>query len=184
MSYLSRSSAFLRKSVLRTPQNALPAVQKRFATQDYGSGDGSPVGENPQKQGANPSADKEHPGPPPPKTGQGSGGGPTKGTAEGHTKAKQQTGSTSQRREYSTKSTIRHFSSGRLLQKESKPKSTEGLKPKILNESPPRPDEQNEDVRKHNEEMDKRHEKAHESVSNEDAEKDKVGNKFWKGKSA
>lgn len=36
------------------------------AHQDYGSGTGDPVGENPLAQGPNPSAGKEHPGPPPP----------------------------------------------------------------------------------------------------------------------
>ena len=36
------------------------------AHQDYGSGAGNPVGENPQDQGPNPSEHKEHPGPPPP----------------------------------------------------------------------------------------------------------------------
>jgi hypothetical protein len=63
-----------------------------------------------------------------------------------------------------------------------KPKSTEGLSPKILNESPPTADEQPGDVKKHNEELDHRAERAHEKVSNEDAEKDKVSPKFWSGR--
>ena len=43
-------------------------AQTRFASGDYGSGEGDPRGERPQEQGPNPSEDKEHPGPPPPKT--------------------------------------------------------------------------------------------------------------------
>ena len=62
--------------IQRAAFSAIPRVQ---ATSDYGSGNGDPKGENPQEQGANPSADLEHPGPPPPKQGEGSGSGPTKG---------------------------------------------------------------------------------------------------------
>jgi hypothetical protein len=44
--------------------------------------------------------------------------------------------------------------------------------PKILNDSPPKEDsELPEDVRRHNEEMDRRAEKAREKVSNQDIEK-------------
>merc|ERR1712137_862229 len=46
-------------------------TQVRFATQDYGSGDGNPAGEKPQQQGPNPSEGIEHPGPPPPKVARG-----------------------------------------------------------------------------------------------------------------
>lgn len=38
-------------------------------------------------------------------------------------------------------------------------------------------------MKQHNKEMDQRAEKAHEQVSNEDAEKDKVPKSFWAGKS-
>jgi hypothetical protein len=58
-----------------------------------------------------------------------------------------------------------------------------GAQPKILNESPPSKGNESEDVRKHNEDMDNRTEKAFEQVSNKDAEKDKVGKDFWKGES-
>ena len=63
----------LLRSFLTTPRTSLPIASQRFATQDYGSGTGDPVGDNPQQQGENPSADLEHPGPPPPKVGQGTG---------------------------------------------------------------------------------------------------------------
>lgn len=50
----------------RVPSTTL--IQRRFASGDYGSGTGDPVGEKPQEQGPNPSEKLEHPGPPPPKT--------------------------------------------------------------------------------------------------------------------
>ncbi|KAG9562803.1 hypothetical protein KCU79_g6138, partial [Aureobasidium melanogenum] len=77
-------TTFLRnapRTFVRSP--ALSVSGRRFASQDYGSGSGDPKGEKPQEQGANPSADKEHPGPPPPKVGQGSGGA-TKADSSGH----------------------------------------------------------------------------------------------------
>ena len=48
---------------LRTQQRAAFSLTTRtLGTSDYGSGNGDPRGENPQDQGANPSADLEHPG--------------------------------------------------------------------------------------------------------------------------
>lgn len=183
-SLTTRTSAFanaVRRTLLRTPQNAVPSIQQRFAT-GYGDGEGSPVGEKPQDQGANPSADLEHPGPPPPKAGEGSGSSPTKGTREGHTKPDQSAGSTAQKRSFSTQAVSRRaFSTARALRVTDKPKSTEGLKPKILDESPPPKEQEPEDVKEHNRDMDSRSEKAFESVSNEEAAKDKVSPKFWSG---
>jgi hypothetical protein len=170
-------SASLRRSLLQRPQTLAPTVQRRFASQGYGDGEGSPVGGKPQDQGANPSADKEHPGPPPPKAGEGSGSSPTKGTADGHSKPKQDiTGSNTQKRSFST---LRSMWADQ--KQESKPRDTKGLKPTILNESPPAKEDESEDVKKHNEDMANRHEKAHEQIKNEDAEKDKVGPGFWTG---
>jgi hypothetical protein len=54
-----------------------------------------------------------------------------------------------------------------------------GAEPKILSENPPA--EYDESVKQHNEEMDRRAEKAHEQIGNEDAEKDKVPPGYWKG---
>ncbi|RMZ71655.1 conserved serine-rich [Pyrenophora seminiperda CCB06] len=64
---------------------------------------------------------------------------------------------------------------------EPSPSEVKGAKPKILNENPPAAGEESEEVRKHNEDMSNRAEQAHERVSNEDAEKDKVPASFWKG---
>jgi hypothetical protein len=69
----------------------------------------------------------------------------------------------------------------RSLWREDRPKSSEGLEPKILNESPPK--EESEDVKQHNKEFNERADRAHESIPNEDAEKDKVSPKFWSGES-
>ena len=60
-------------------------------------------------------------------------------------------------------------------------KSIKDAQPKILNESPPKDHEASEDVRKHNEEMDKRADRASLKVKDEDVEKDKVHKGFWSG---
>ncbi|KAF5848859.1 hypothetical protein GGP41_010003 [Bipolaris sorokiniana] len=73
MSYF-RPMSMLRSAALRPAAlSAAPRarVQVRFATQDYGSGQGNPVGEAPQKQGENPSENLEHPGPEPPSVAKG-----------------------------------------------------------------------------------------------------------------
>jgi hypothetical protein len=162
---------------LQAPQ-PLYTLGRRFASQDYGSGKGDPKGEKPQEQGSNPSADKEHPGPPPPKAGQGSGSTPTKGTAEGHNTDNAAQG---QKRSFSTYRTLQFRHSGPALMAEKKPKSAEGLSPKLYSDSPPSKDKESEEVKKHNEELEQRAERAHEGVSNEDTQKDKVGKDFWKG---
>lgn len=65
---LPRSSSSALRQPFRSVQvrSALPLASRRYASGDYGSGTGDPVGEKPQEQGKNPSEDKEHPGPPPP----------------------------------------------------------------------------------------------------------------------
>jgi hypothetical protein len=174
MHFLTHStalSASMRRSLPRNPSTFVATIQRRHATQDYGSGEGDPKGQQPQDQGANPSADKEHPGPPPPKAGEGSGSSPTKGTSDGHSKAKQDIPSNQKR----------SFSTVRSMWAESKPKNTKGLRPKILSESPPPPEQEPEGVKEHNKDMENRHEKAHVRISNEDAEKDKVSPEFWTG---
>jgi hypothetical protein len=132
-------------------------TQVRFATQDYGSGDGNPAGEKPQQQGQNPSEDIEHPGPPPPKV------------ARGQSSSESKPGQQSQSNDGASKT---GSGSG---------KSVNGAQPKILNENTPATE--SEDVKQHNEEMEQRAEKAHEQVDKEGAEKDKVSKSFWAGKS-
>lgn len=161
-SFLVRKT-FTRPSFVAITSRATPITSLRYASGDYGSGAGDPKGDNPQSQGANPSADKEHPGPPPPSVGQGTGSGPTKGTAEGHNTSAAEQGS-----------------GGKEADKDAgRSGKTQGAQPKILSTSPPPAEDADEDVRKHNEEMDNRAEKAHEKVSDEQVDKDKVGKGFW-----
>ncbi|KAK5125676.1 hypothetical protein LTR85_011950 [Meristemomyces frigidus] len=134
-------------------------TSRRAAHQDYGSGDGNPAGENPQDQPKNPKEHMEHPGPEAPSVGKSSGE-----SSSGSSSGGQQQGA-------------QKSSSG----KEPASKGTQGAQPKILNESPPRDGEAPQDVEDHNREMDNRAEKAHSKVSSNDAEKDKVGKKFWAG---
>ncbi len=128
--------------------------QRRYAGQDYGSGQGDPKGEDPQNQGSNPSADLEHPGPPPPAEGQGTGGGPTKAHSSGHN-TQQNTSST-------------RGSGG-------SPSGGSDAQPKIHNASVP--PEGNDEVKKHNEELGKRHDRAH-NQKNDDGKVDKP---YWSG---
>ena len=73
MSSLRPSHSIL--AAIRQTLRYKPAVApKRFYAQGYGDGEGDPKGEHPESQGGNPSEHKEHPGPPPPKEGHGSGG--------------------------------------------------------------------------------------------------------------
>ncbi|KAL9094729.1 MAG: hypothetical protein Q9165_002999 [Trypethelium subeluteriae] len=162
-----------------------------LATSDYGSGAGDPRGENPQSQGANPSADKEHPGPPPPQAGQGSGSTPTKGTAEGHNVSDSPSapssggggGSSAQNSGSGAEGGKRQFSTSVRVGKDDalRSKPNQGAEPKILKDAAPEGGESSEEVRKHNEEFERRHDKAHARVTEADAEKERVGKGFWTG---
>lgn len=125
----------------------------------YGGGEGDPKGETPQEQGSNPSAELEHPGPPPPKAGQGTGGGPTKAGSEGQN-TQQNDSSSGQGK----------GSSGGV---------SGSSQPKILGENNPK---HSEDVKAHNEDMKKRHDRATESAEEDGS--DNVGKGFWSGEYA
>jgi hypothetical protein len=157
-----RSTTMLRSAVLRPALSTAPRAraQVRYATQDYGSGDGNPAGENPQAQGKNSRSDLEHPGPAAPNV--------VKKNREQSQSAPQ-----SQKSEESSsgsKASKSEASSGGN-------KGTTGAQPKILNANPPSGNEQDADVRQHNEEMDNRAEKAHQQIENKDAYKDKQPSK-------
>jgi len=188
-------SAALRPAALSAAPRARHQV--RFATQDYGSGAGNPAGEKPEKQGQNPSENLEHPGPPPPKVAQGKSSsspnqdsGSSSAAQNSNPKAdpstsSAQTGQSGGKREFSTSTRQRNETKEPAVEqgKQNKPNPNEvkGAQPKILNANPPKGDEESQDVKEHNRDMDNRAEKAHEQVSNEDAEKDKVPSGFWKG---
>jgi len=171
---------FLRQaSLLRSaarPAAVRPAffarTQVRFATQDYGSGEGNPAGEKPQQQGQNPSESLEHPGPAPPKVAKG----------QSSSSPNEDSGSSSSKSSSSSKPSEQSQSNdGASKTGGGNGKSVNGAQPKILNANPPATE--SEEVKEHNKEMDQRAEKAHKQVSNEEAEKDKVPKSFWAGKS-
>lgn len=147
-----------RLSTLRRP--LLPFTitpQRRLAHESYGGGEGNPKGEAPQDQGSNPSADKEHPGPPPSAEGRGSGGGPTKAAGTGENTKNNASNSDNGRHEGTIKG---------------------AAQPKILNEGVPT--ELSDEVKQHNEEMTHRHDRAGAQVG--DSKDDKVSKGFWSGK--
>jgi hypothetical protein len=72
---------------------------------------------------------------------------------------------------------VRSISATRSLARDDRPKSTKGLKPKILSENPPPLEEQSEEVKQHNKEMDERAERAETKIGVEDAYKDKESDK-------
>ncbi|KAL9133747.1 MAG: hypothetical protein Q9175_005076 [Cornicularia normoerica] len=129
----------------------------------YGGGEGDPKGENPSDQGSNPSADLEHPGPPPPSVGQGTGGGPTKGGAQGHNT--QQNESSSSGGQAST-SGSGGASGG------------DGPQPKIHKHNAPEEHTHSDEVRAHNEDMAKRHDRPNEKSADKE---DKVDKGYWSG---
>ena len=140
----------------RINTSLVSSQQHRFyAGSSYGGGEGDPKGENPQDQGSNPSADIEHPGPAPPDVGKGTGGGPTKAGADGH-------------------NTQQNKSS------EGRGGEGGGPQPKIHQHDAPGESEQREEVRAHNREMERRHDRAEGKISDSGGN-DKVDGSFWSG---
>ena len=159
MSLLQISSAFksfAKRTAIGRPTSSLQTSRHRFyAHQSYGGGEGDPKGESPQSQGSNPSADLEHPGPPPPAVGRGTGGGPTKANEGGH----------------NTQENDSSNGSGSAA-------PSSGAQPKIHNAASP--EQPNDDVRKHNEELGKRDGRSQGKVADE--EQQKVGKGYWSGR--
>lgn len=137
-------------AVRSSPRTALAsryAQQSRlYASQGYGSGQGDPKGENPSDQGPNLSVDLEHPGPPPPDVGKGTGGGPTKAAGKSDQNSQQKSPSGGQ----PTKSQ----GGGK--------EGTSGAQPKILQNDLPPEGDQSAEVKAHNKDMSKRHDKPQE----------------------
>ncbi|KAL9022302.1 MAG: hypothetical protein Q9185_000544 [Variospora sp. 1 TL-2023] len=157
-----RGSSILRPlttaRIISSPSSLAVRQNRYYASQSYGGGQGDPKGETPQDQGSNPSAEKEHPGPPPPDVGKGTGGGPTKAGEGGHNT--QQNSS----------------SEGSSSGQSGANKSSGGPQPKIHSESIPT--EESDDVKAHNEDMGKRHDRANTKV---DVKEQTVEKGFWKG---
>jgi hypothetical protein len=138
MSFLTRPASMLRTAALRPALSAAPKAhqQIRWGTSDYGSGDGNPAGETPQKQGANRSESIEHPGPAPPDVAKGK--------------------SSSSPNQDTTKDSQK---SSKSQDSASKSGSNKGAEPKILSKKSPAKEDQSEEVKKHNKEIENRAEK-------------------------
>lgn len=160
----------IRAPVLRTSfavRTAAPQiVPRRFATQDYGSGEGDPKGEKPQEQGNNPREDLEHPGPPAPDVGQAK-----QGKTDQDTSGTKNLGSGKKNESGGTSSSSSGGSGG---------KSSKGKPTKLSAGSAPAKHEASETVKEHNEDM-KQNRKAQSSGNNDDVEGEKVGKEYWKG---
>ncbi|KAH9904790.1 hypothetical protein F4778DRAFT_730783 [Xylariomycetidae sp. FL2044] len=178
-----------------TRARAAPQVYRTFVTtprfqasQGYGDGQGSPEGEQPQKQPASSRTQEssEHPGPAPPDVGKGTGGGPTKtGGEKSPGEASAQSGGSRSKEATETGSSP----TGGDIANAASQKGGEALKgpqgegapsPKIHNQSVPGvksglSDEQKQEVERHNKEFEERHDRA------SPAQDDKVDQKFWKG---
>ncbi|KAI0122951.1 hypothetical protein BJ170DRAFT_642768 [Xylariales sp. AK1849] len=195
---ISNSLSAVRVARHRAPQTYRTFfATPRVLAQGYGDGEGDPVGEKPQKQPGASSAQEssEHPGPAPPDVGKGTGGGPTKASmsqsmdkaadaADPADASAQSGGSRSKEAEETGSSPT----GGEVANKAAR-KGGEALKgpqgagtpqPKIHNQAIPGTkaglsEEQKREVEQHNEEFEKRHDRA------QPAEQDKVNKGFWKG---
>ncbi|KAI9751944.1 MAG: hypothetical protein M4579_005827 [Chaenotheca gracillima] len=165
---VSRRASPLTRSLPHTTYRSSisPALTRGYAHSGYGDGEGDPKGEKPQSQGSNPSADLEHPGPPPPSEGHGSGAGPTKGSSDGHS-------SSSGKQEKGTTSSSSGGDGGSPSNK---------AQPKIHDErSGPKagPEADRDDVQKHNQELEGRHDRAYNQLNQDNT--NKVDKNYWKG---
>ncbi|KAF2457872.1 hypothetical protein BDY21DRAFT_285259 [Lineolata rhizophorae] len=136
---------------------ALATTAPRLATQGHGGG--TPAGLRAPRQAATPAEPGEHPGP---AAARAAGGGRSEESAPGRA------------RSYAT--------SSKKKKEEKDLPGGEHPQPKILHDDPPAGEEQPEDVKRHNEELERMPERAKMRVDNEDAEKDKVPAGFWSGR--
>ena len=168
------SSTFIRRAAPLSGRQSLArpisSTASRSATQGYGDGKGDPKGGNPQDQGASNATKQhaEHPGPEPPKEGQGTGAGPTKGgSGKSPEDASAQSGGSRSKEAKETGSSPTGGSVGG--------ENNKGA-PKISDKSEPgggNSASKQAEVDQHNKEFEKRHDRA------QPAAKDKVDKKFW-----
>ncbi|KAI0459844.1 hypothetical protein F5B21DRAFT_454425 [Xylaria acuta] len=191
--------ATTRTRALQGQQRTLIAASSLRAHQGYGDGKGDPVAENPEKQPATTEAQEslEHPGPAPPDVGKGTANAATKrglsdsmkkAASSGEAPEEQASAQSGGSRSKEAVETGGSPTAGEI------PKGTakggEALKgpqgknappqPKILNQSADGvgsglTEEQKREVERHNQEFEKKHDRA------ESAPGDKVDKKFWSG---
>ena len=177
---LRTATAAARRPMKLTTASPWARMQLRFATQDYGSGDGNPAGEKPREQGQRGREDLEHPGPPPPKAAKNKSGSSSSPSSSADSKSGSSGDSGNGKAASKKESSDSDSSTSKGTAKgNGKPR------PKILDsDAPTKGEEQSEDVKQHNREMEQRAERAHEQASGEDVEKDKVSKEFWSGESS
>lgn len=166
MTSISRTITTIRSSPRSLTSPAYAQQHRLYAGgSSYGGGEGDPKGENPSDQGSNPSADLEHPGPPPPSAGSGTGGGPTKSGKEGH----------------NTQQNDASNGGGQTSTSESGGASGgegDGPQPKIHKQNAPEEHTHSDEVRAHNADMEKRHDRPNEKSAEKE---DKVDKGYWSG---
>ena len=159
--------AFRTPSAAYSPTKPITYTARRLASSDYGSGAGNPAGENPKDQGPSNSSQIEHPGPAAPDVGQGkSGSTPSKEGPGGSTYSSGQGGSTGKEgnkeggvaategadKSGETQNTASDSSSG----SENQAKTVGGKGRNTLGSGKGQEGEESEDVKKHNEDVEKR----------------------------
>jgi hypothetical protein len=161
----TRSPLALRTPVKAySPANPITYTARRLASSDYGSGAGNPAGENPKDQGPSNSSQIEHPGPAAPDVGQGqSGSTPTKEGPGGSTYSSGKGGSTGKEgnKEGGVAATEGAAKSGETQNSASdsgsdKTKTAGGKGRNTLGSGKGQDGEVSEDVKKHNEDVEKR----------------------------
>ncbi|KAI1395927.1 hypothetical protein F4819DRAFT_476892 [Hypoxylon fuscum] len=200
---ISNSLHALRATRTRAPQTYrtfAASARYRYAKGGYGDGEGDPVGGNPQDQASSNDAQhaSEHPGPPPPDVGKGTGGATKANLSQSMNEAaaKESGGKTPESasaqsggsRSKEATETGGSPTGGSIANTASQD-GGEGLKgpqgkgtpsPKIHNQAIPGDkegfsDEQKREVDRHNADFEKRHDRA------ATASDDLVDKKFWKG---
>ncbi|KAI1125365.1 hypothetical protein F5Y10DRAFT_247264 [Nemania abortiva] len=191
-----------RTGALQSQRRTFIAAYPRRAHQGYGDGKGDPAAEHPEKQPAATKAQEssEHPGPAPPDVGKGTANASTK---HGFSKSMMEAASSGESPEEASSAQSGGSRSKEAVETGSSPtggeipsnkngtaKGGEALKgpqgknappqPKILNQSTNGvkfglTEEQKREVEQHNQDFEKKHDKA------ESAPRDKVDKKFWSG---
>ncbi|KAI0490656.1 hypothetical protein F4859DRAFT_15863 [Xylaria cf. heliscus] len=192
--------ATTRTWTLQFQQRTFVAAPSLRAQQGYGNGKGNPVAEHPEKQPATTKAQEssEHPGPAPPDVGKGTANASTKrgfsdsmkkAASSGEAPEEQASAQSGGSRSKEAVETGESPTAGEIP-KNGTANGGEGLKgpqgknappqPKILNQSASGvdsglTDEQKREVELHNQDFERKHDKA------ESAPRDEVDKKFWSG---
>ncbi|KAI0426169.1 hypothetical protein F5Y09DRAFT_319647 [Xylaria sp. FL1042] len=193
--------AMPRTRALHNQQRTFIAATPLRAHQGYGDGKGDPVAEQPEKQPPSNKAQEssEHPGPAPPDVGKGTSNAATKGAfsdsmkkaASGGEPEEQVSAQSGGSRSKEAVETGSSPTAGQIPNDNGNgtakggealkgPQGKDAPQPKVLNQSIKNvksglTDEQKREVERHNQEFEKKHDKA------EEAPQDKVDKKFWSG---